>query len=288
MLLLVDGHRLNDNIYDSALIGTEGLLDVDLIERVEFIRGPASALYGDNAFLGVINITTRRGSSLNGAEASVEAGGFDTYKGRFSFGQKFTNDMELMVSGSWYDSGGASQIYFPEFNHPADNHGVAENSDGDNYQSLFGSLRWQELTLSAAFSRREKQVPTASYGTIFDSGLEETTDMRGYLDLRLEHEFTPSTRLIAQAYYDLYSYDGRYPYYATNTGLPLNPVYVAVNHDEGFGQWVVRNGRLRRRYLTGTRWWGAWNTAITWSSCSTAITRNRGSQTSGSTRPATT
>ena len=43
--LLVDGHRLNENVYDAALIGTEFPLDVDLIDRVEVIRGPNSSLY---------------------------------------------------------------------------------------------------------------------------------------------------------------------------------------------------------------------------------------------------
>jgi iron complex outermembrane receptor protein len=44
ILLLVDGHRLNDNIYDGALLGTEAILDVDLIERMEVIRGPSSSI----------------------------------------------------------------------------------------------------------------------------------------------------------------------------------------------------------------------------------------------------
>jgi outer membrane receptor for ferrienterochelin and colicins len=59
--LLVDGHRLNDNIYDGALIGTEFPIDVDLIDRVEVIRGPNSSLYVASAFLGVVNIITKQG-----------------------------------------------------------------------------------------------------------------------------------------------------------------------------------------------------------------------------------
>jgi len=43
VLLLVDGHRTNDNLFDQALIGTEFPVDVDLIERVEVIRGPNSS-----------------------------------------------------------------------------------------------------------------------------------------------------------------------------------------------------------------------------------------------------
>src|SRR4030067_2443702 len=39
ILLLIDGHRLNDNVYHQAPIGTEFVLDVDLIDRIELIRG---------------------------------------------------------------------------------------------------------------------------------------------------------------------------------------------------------------------------------------------------------
>jgi len=53
-LLLVDGHRINDNVYDSALVGTEFPLDLDLVERIEVVRGPGSSLYGTSAFFAVI------------------------------------------------------------------------------------------------------------------------------------------------------------------------------------------------------------------------------------------
>ena len=69
--LLIDGHRLNDNIFDGALIGTEFPLDVDLIDRVEVIRGPNSSLYVASAFLGVINIITKQRAGF----AKCERGG---------------------------------------------------------------------------------------------------------------------------------------------------------------------------------------------------------------------
>ena len=58
VLLLIDGHRLNDIVYDSAGLGTDFPLDIDLIERIEIIRGPSSSLYGASAFLAVINVIT--------------------------------------------------------------------------------------------------------------------------------------------------------------------------------------------------------------------------------------
>jgi iron complex outermembrane receptor protein len=58
ILLVVDGHRINNSIYDEAPVGSEFPIDIDLVERVEVVRGPASSLYGSNAFFGIINIIT--------------------------------------------------------------------------------------------------------------------------------------------------------------------------------------------------------------------------------------
>src|SRR5712675_1973121 len=77
MLLLVNGHRVNNNLTDGAYIETDFILDLDIIDRVEIIRGPGSVLYGNNAFFGVINVVTRQGKQVNGAEASGAYGSFD-------------------------------------------------------------------------------------------------------------------------------------------------------------------------------------------------------------------
>ncbi|HOP41214.1 MAG TPA: TonB-dependent receptor plug domain-containing protein, partial [Geobacteraceae bacterium] len=74
MLLLIDGVRQNDPIYQTGFIGNEVVVDTDLIERVEIIRGPGHTLYGANAMMAVVNIVTKRGSDLDGFELSGEAG----------------------------------------------------------------------------------------------------------------------------------------------------------------------------------------------------------------------
>jgi iron complex outermembrane receptor protein len=58
VLLLIDGHRLNDNVYNSAQIGTAFPLDIDLISRIEVVREPSSSLCGTSAFLAAINVIT--------------------------------------------------------------------------------------------------------------------------------------------------------------------------------------------------------------------------------------
>jgi len=58
VLILLDGQRLNSD-WSGGVYSSQGLIDLDKISRVEFIRGPGSAIYGSNAYLGVINITSQ-------------------------------------------------------------------------------------------------------------------------------------------------------------------------------------------------------------------------------------
>jgi outer membrane receptor for ferrienterochelin and colicin len=96
ILLMVDGVRYNDLLFQSLLFGNH--LPVDQIARVEIIRGPGSAIYGGTAEYGVINITTKGASGLNGLSASASYGTYqDAYARRnlgVSLGKRFG---ELMV-----------------------------------------------------------------------------------------------------------------------------------------------------------------------------------------------
>ncbi|MCK7581241.1 MAG: TonB-dependent receptor plug domain-containing protein [Chromatiales bacterium] len=100
LTVLVDGYRMNDNIYDTGFIGAELGLDVDLIEKVEVVRGPASALYGGNAVLGVVNVITRSARSVGGVELAARAGSFGLLQGRASFGKVLDNGAELLLSAT--------------------------------------------------------------------------------------------------------------------------------------------------------------------------------------------
>jgi outer membrane receptor for ferrienterochelin and colicin len=67
----------------TAFIGNKGNLwggyPVEHIARIEIIRGPGSALYGSDAFSGVINIITKGAAEAQGTEFGMRAGSFDTY-----------------------------------------------------------------------------------------------------------------------------------------------------------------------------------------------------------------
>jgi len=246
VLLLIDGHRMNDNLYGSALIGREAMLDVDLIDRVEIIRGPSSSIYGNSAFLGVINVVTRNGSEINGAEVSGEAGSWETFKGRFTYGKRFTNDVELTLSGTIYDSAGQDRLFYKEFNTPENNNGIAQDADDEYAHNLFGKIRYHDFTLSGGYALRKKHVPTASFGTLFNDGREKTTDDQYYVDLQYEHSYSDDLQVMGRIYYDRYAYRADYPY---NFAAPGDPPFVVVSHDDNFGDGIGAEAQLTKQFF---------------------------------------
>lgn len=223
MLLLIDGVRINDGVYDDAGVGNDFPLDVDLIERVEVIRGPSHSLYGSNAFFGVINVITKSGRALGGAELSGEAGSFSTYKGRASYGRRYRSGFELLLSGSFLDSRG-QDLFYPEFATPDQNDGWARGHDGERYGSGFAKLRYRDFSLEGGYLKRRKDIPTASFGTLFNSSQNKTYDARSFADLKFQHQFADRLAVTARVSFNSYYYDGDYPY-AVDQGTLLNEDY---------------------------------------------------------------
>jgi outer membrane receptor for ferrienterochelin and colicins len=212
ILLLIDGHRINEDVYDSISMGTDFILDVDLIERVEVVRGPSSSLYGGNAFFAVINIITKQGQNFKGPEVSGEAGSFYTYRNRLTYGNRFQNGLEVLFSGSYYHSKGDQHLFFKEFDDPTTNDGVAENCDGDQFYSLFSNVSFKDFNLQGAYVSRDKTIPTGSYGADFNDPHNRTIDAQGYLDLKYEHSFDDQLDVVARLFYDDYYCRGDYIY----------------------------------------------------------------------------
>ena len=255
LLLLLDGHRINDNLDDSASIGTEFAIDVDLIDRVEVIRGPSSSLYGANAFFGVINIVTKRGQKLSGLETAAEAASFGKYKGRLSYGDKFRNGLEMILSGSIYDSKG-QDLYFKEFDDPATNNGVAENCDDDQYRSFFGRLSCRDFILQGGYVSREKGIPTASFESEFNDPRNRTVDGQAYVSLKYKHRFNNQLAVMARLSYNHYNYDGDYVFDYSEDDVP----YILVNKDVGRGKcWggelkLTKNLMAKHRFVLGAEY----------------------------------
>lgn len=126
VLLLIDGHRINENVYDSALIGTEFPLDLNLIDQVEIVSGPGSSLFGTDAELAVVNVFTRRPENRLAVEAESDTGSFLSRSAEMT--ASFRNScLSGIVSGSVDRSNGAAELFFPIYDAPDTNSGIAQN-----------------------------------------------------------------------------------------------------------------------------------------------------------------
>lgn len=218
VLILVDGHRTNNNILGQAMVGTEFLVDVDLIDRVEIIRGPSSSLYGADAFFAVINVITRKAPKLKGVELSFAPGSFGTYQGRATYGGVYRG-VDMLLSGTFYDSQGPT-LFFPQFNSPATNNGITANTDYENSQHIESTLNYRGFTLQGLFSARDKGVPTGYFGTAFNQPATRNLDYHQYFDLSYEHSVGEGWQLTARTSYDQIRLQAPLVYFTAGPGSP--------------------------------------------------------------------
>ena len=254
VLVLIDGHRVNENVYDGTYVNGEFPIDIDLIDRVEVIRGPGSSLYGADAFFGVINIFTKRGRDFQGTEVSLSGGGQQTYQGRVTYGQQFKNGLEVLLSESLYQSKGNRDLFYPEFNSPATNFGIARDADGSQFHKTLASASYRDFTFHAAYDWWEKHISTGVYGTVFGDTRNKANDTRAYTDLEYQHTFKEKWVVDARAYYDWYWYNGFYIYDYAGTGVQP----FTINYDYASSDWwgldlsVSRSLLEKHRVTVGT------------------------------------
>jgi len=242
VLLLVDGIRMNDNIYDSAGIGYGFAVDVDLIERVEFVRGPSSSLYGTSAFFGVISVTTRTGEAINGAEVSGAYGTFDTKKARLTYGRLLDNGIVFRFSWSEYGSKGDEEYYIREYDAPETNYGVAKGRDGQRYSLLSAGLSWKDFQLTGLYYYMRKEVPTAAWEGLFNKDMW-TVDNGYHLDLKYEKTYASDLYVMTRINYNGYQYWGDYDYQGT-PAWGEDP--IVTNDDTAEGRWLFGELQVRK------------------------------------------
>ncbi|RLJ68138.1 TonB-dependent receptor plug domain-containing protein [Sulfurisoma sediminicola] len=245
ILFLVDGMRVNDNIYDSVLAGEEFPLDLDLIERVEIVRGPGASIYGGNALFGVVNLVMRNGASFDGAELAADAGSRRTSRLRASAGKR-SGDVEWMASASGFDSRGG-QYEFPDV---APGVTSPDGADAERQQRFLGRLRLGEWQGTLMHSQRYKHVPSGSYGTIpGDDGHREDD---GYTlgELAAKHRFGEHNELDFRLFGGQYRYDSTLPYDYSASGGPSR----MINRDKQRGEWWGSEARLTSTAWAGQKW----------------------------------
>ena len=137
VLLLIDGQRIDEpRTSGSVIVG--GKIPLLNIKRVEFIRGPGSAVYGSNAMLGVINIVSRE--DVNEVGASL---GSFSYKQTHLFASRHYKDFKINLFGHAQSESGDTYNVPERFGS-----GRTHTSDPIEANSLNFKLQWQESSFN--------------------------------------------------------------------------------------------------------------------------------------------
>ena len=118
--------------------------------------------------------------------------------------------------------------------------GVVRDLDGEQARQVAGRIGVGALTVSAAFGTREKNVPTAAYGTAFGDPRFRTTDTRAFLDARYTAT-AKATRFDFRGTLDRYRYAGEYP-----TAVRVSDTVVLDDYADGV--WAGIETRASRTF----------------------------------------
>lgn len=250
VLVMIDGVRTNENVYGSALLGESFPLDLDLVHRIEIVRGPSSSIYGASAIFAIVNIITKSVREYDHIQVAGQVGSFGAWGGQLVAG---SNPKEGIEGLEWLVSGSAGEIdgqdhYYAEFDDPATNDGVFENADRSSRKRLFGKVNHGSLHLEALYGWSDKLIPTAPWSTQFNDPRTRTTDNLGYLSAWYDGGVADDTRLLTRVSYGLYDYEGDWIYDYAEEG---DPQWLVLNRDDCHGRWLNTEMQLTRHVGSG-------------------------------------
>lgn len=204
LLVLVNGVRVNDALYESATMDRDFPIDVSLIDRVEFIPGPGSALYGSNAVAGVVNVITRSPAQLAGAQASLGVGSHHQRRATAAWGGNWGGQRVLL--GLTTENRPGTDLHYAEYASPDNPRGTAHRRDGERADKLFAKLQHEELQLSLGLSQRTKGIPTGAYDTAFDTPAD-WIDRYAMVSVAWQRALSAQSTVDLQANHARYAFD---------------------------------------------------------------------------------
>lgn len=234
VLLAINGNRVNDLVYDSAAFGRDFPLDLDLIERIEFVAGPGGAVYGQNAMFGVVNVITRTGAQVDGGELSA---GWQSPQslgeGRLSWGKMLNNGVDVLVSASGMHARGEDLLM--DFPGSGSGESLVVGQDGERDKEIFTRVGRGPWSLDFAYGDRLKDDPTAAYLSDTPPSGQFERDIYMLTQLQYQDNFAGNTlNVLSRLFLGQQRFDSIFTY----SGAP--------NYTTGASDW--RGAELRSLY----------------------------------------
>ncbi len=225
VLYLVNGMPIYEPTYGGFFLE---YLDLESIERIEFVKGAGSALYGSGAVLALVNLITRNGQDGAGLHAAAGVASHASARVYASYGQA-DGHSDSFASASVGRSAGRD-LYLREFDSGATGArfgGISAGNDGGHDLRLFARRSYEHLWLQGLYVGGSKRDPLASYGSVLNGRLQLREALTA-LEAGWNRDLGDSAQLTARAYLFRTSERGDYPY--TNSGARVPPTdYINVS-----------------------------------------------------------
>ncbi|MBC7995901.1 MAG: TonB-dependent receptor [Rhizobacter sp.] len=239
ILLLIDGNRVNDTVFEQAFLGTEFPLDIDLVERIEFIPGQGSAVHGGNALFGVVNVVTRSAAARSGGDVSVIAGSSTWRQLRVSATQPIGEHGVLLASVNKRRAGGSDVSYASIDSNP--DGGVSRGTDHERGEQLY--LKYQQADVTATLVHADRtRGATAVPGALFGDTRNAYRDAITLADVAL------AQRIDAASLWKLRVYGGRY---AFKGDYMVDYPPLTLNRDWAESRWWGLETNLYTQHFAG-------------------------------------
>lgn len=226
ILYLINGMPIYEPTYGGFFLD---YLDIESIERIEFVKGPGSALYGSGAVVGLVNLITHGDKSARGSSLAVAAGSHGSGKVYLSNNRQGESVNSYVAASADYSEG--RDLYLPEMNRPgfgqARYHGISKDNDKAKTARLFARFSAKGAWLQAMLVTGTKHDPLASYGSIFNARLllRETLST---LETGVTRDLGEGRELTARLFSFATSERGDYPYARSRRrGVPASYINVS-------------------------------------------------------------
>lgn len=236
VLLLVDGHPVNDNWLWSSYTGYDLRADIEDVERIEVVRGPGSVLYGTGAFSGVINLISHTRDTPDGREVGVSAVGDGIARARARITHHWSRDAGVTTSIA--AARGAGRDYFVRELAAEGPPSIAGNSralDGMRVGTWSGRIFYKALSAQWSINHHDKGMPIGQFETLYGDGRTHQADSRAFLEVKLDPKLTDQLTSVTRAHANAYFYRGVFARSPADGGLERS------TYD---GAWVGAEQRL--------------------------------------------
>ncbi|MDM8558677.1 TonB-dependent receptor [Candidatus Parabeggiatoa sp. HSG14] len=213
--VLINGHGIN--FYGQAAGILIDKIPVANIKKIEIIRGPGSALYGTNAFFGVISIITKNGGD-EPSKLSVEAGSYNSFKpyAELSYQNK---DFKAYLIADYYKTDGYDGIIESDMatNSPFfASHAPNKMTSQGKHANLQTNLSYNNLYFSGLLHKTiDYAVPVGIANALSDRNEYQTLYAFGELGYKLP--INDKGNVLIKAYHDYSEFEPLYEIFSYET-----------------------------------------------------------------------